>query len=447
MFQMKNILDKIFTLFNAAGLEYVILRNYESLPDRMIGGDIDLLVSSKDAQRLRSILNSMNFLIVPDIYPHTFALFFDETQGQLIKFDIVDHLAFGTKLIVPFPEYYKQTVLARKIRYKAFYVPSPEDEMILLFLHCLGDRGIFDPDYMKRLQGFVARELDIRYLTEFFDRTFVRTASHNIISWISKGRFDQLIKLRRRLAVYLARQLNRESLFVAITILRQRIARRVLDRRGLRIALIGPDGSGKTTLARNIKDRGIFKTKYVYMGRDQFVIPTRRILKFINNDLQKNGVGTDASQPPALLPTEGKVRDIIDVGRFFHDLIDFYIRYFLHNYLYCRRGFLVINDRYVYDMMVNGEKIQRVRFFRWIISSLFPSPDFMFLLDAPAERMYARKGEHSVAILEAMKTRYAGLSTMQGRCYVIRTGRNADDSVHEIIGYIWRDYYRNLARY
>jgi thymidylate kinase len=443
---MKNILEKVFESVNNAGLEYVILRKYDSLPDGMGDGDIDVLVSFKDVQRLRSILTGMNFLIVSDIYPHTFAFFFDETQGELIKFDIVDRFAFGTKLIAPFPKCYEQTVLGRRIRNKAFYVPSPEDEMILLFLHCLGDRGFFDPDYKERLQGLVARELDTRYMIKLLDRIFGRRKSHNVLPWIRKGRFDQLIKLRRQLGVYLARQLNRKGLLAVITILKQRGARRILGRRGLRIALMGPDGSGKTTLARNIKDRGIFNTKYVYMGRDQFVIPTRRILKFIGNDLRKNSEGSVASQPSALFPTEGRIRDIIDVGRFLHDLIDFYVRYFLRNYLYYRKGFLVVNDRYIYDMLTGGEKLVQLPVVRQIFSRLVPAPDRMFFLDAPSTEMYARKSEHSVEVLDAMRRRYSSLSRMMRNCQSIQTGKNADEVANSIIAYIWKEYYCNLGK-
>ncbi len=446
---MKEFLEKIFVAMNAAGISYVVLRNYESLPDTIIGEDIDLLVSRKDAARLNSILREKGFLIVPDIFPHNFALFFDKNHGKLIKFDIVDRLAFGKKIILPFPARYEQQVLSRKLIHEEFRIPSVEDEIILLILHCIGDKGFFKSTYKERLQELVSGELDTGYLSKCLAELFGQTTSKNVVLWIMKGEFENLVKLNRRVETYLLGRLSLEGLLLALKILNQRVVLKLFGRRGLSIALLGPDGSGKSTLAQKIRDRKIFKTVSVYMGRDQFIIPTRRIFKHIlgalKKDKRENGKMSTASQHETLIPVKGACRDIVDVVRFFHDLIDFYVRYFLYNFLNCRKGFLVVNDRYVYDMLLGGEKIQKLKLFWWVIISLFPTPDFVFLLDVPAKKMYARKGEHTIESLDAMKTHYATLSTMVKNCYVIPTNRKADKSANEIIAHIWKEYYSNCA--
>lgn len=447
---MKNLLEKVFASINSAGIEYVIVRNYESLPDAIIDGDIDLLVSREDAERLRSILREMGFLIIPDLFPHTFALFFDETNGELIKFDIMDSLAFGQKMIMPFPGDYEKRVLDKRVLHGEFYIPSAEDEIILLLLHCVKDKGFFEPAYKEKLRKLAGCELDTEYVDGFFVNVFGQKLSENILPWIRRGKFERLAGLQTRVSMFLFKSLTMKSLLMSLTIVNQRVARKLLGRRGLRIALMGPDGSGKTTLARTIRDRRIFNTVCVYMGRDQFIIPTRRIFKYMLDRIKKkkgtNGTATAESRSEGLIQAKGIWRDGVDVVRFFHDLIDFYLRYFLYNYLHCRKGFLVINDRYIYDMLLGGEKVQRLWFFRWIIISLFPAPDFVFLLDAPAEKMHARKGEHSTAFLNAMKKKYAALSKIIEKCFVIRTSENAEESAHEIIAHIWKDYYRNLAQ-
>jgi thymidylate kinase len=447
---MKEFLEKIFVAMNAAGISYVVLRNYESLPDIIIGEDIDLLVSRKDAARLNSILREKGFLIVPDILPHNFALFFDKKHGKLIKFDIVDRLAFGEKMILPFPACYEQQVLSRKLIHEGFCIPSVEDEIILLLLHCIGDKGFFKSAYKKRLQKLVSGELDTGYLSKCLSEIFGQTTSKNVVPWINKGEFENLVKLNRRVETYLLGRLSLESLLLALKILNQRVVLKLLGRRGLSIALLGPDGSGKSTLAEKIRDTQIFKTVSVYMGREQFVIPTRRILKCILGALKKdkrkkNGKKCSGGQHETLIPVKGACRDMVDVVRFVHDLMDLYVRYFLYNYLNRRKGFLVINDRYIYDMLLGGEKIRRLKLFGWVILRLFPAPDFVFLLDTPAKTMYARKGEHSVEYLDAMKTHYATLSTMVQNCYVIPTNRKADKSANEIIAHIWKEYYSNCA--
>lgn len=447
---MSQLLTKIFAKMNNSGINYVVLRNYEEMPEVLSDGDIDILVSREDSNRLEDLLQNFGFLIVSDLFPHRFALFFDEAINEFIKFDIVDRLAFGKNLIMEFPSFFEQQILKNKIRYKDFFIPVPSDEFLLLFLHCVGDRKHFTTQYQKKLQGLLTDAFEQSGLVRLLDKVFGGAASGLIFSLVRQGNFTQLCSLHTKLRSFLLRNLTPIHLFYALKILKQRISRRILGRRGLRVALMGPDGSGKSTLASIIQEKDFFNSSFVYMGRDQFVIPTRRIIKRIRRMLGKdNNKGDDhsaSSQIETLIHVQGGYRDILDVFRFFHDLADFYCRYFLYNFLQCRKGFLVINDRYLYDMLSGAEKVQKMRFFQWMIMNFFPRPDYIFLLDAPASKMYARKGEHSIEVLDTMKVNFANLQEQLHNCYSISTDRPPEESASEIIGHVWRDYFSNLAK-
>jgi thymidylate kinase len=447
---MREILEKVFASINGAGIRYVILRNYDLLPDEIIGGDIDLLVSPHDTKALKSILEEMGFLVIPDIFPHAFALFYNVKTGSLVKLDIIDRLVFGKRISISFPGEYEELVLKRRIFSKSIYIPSPEDEMLLLFLHCLGDKGFIQPSYREKLQKLISFPLNTGYFECFLSSVFGQEVSQKVAGQIMEKRYIDVIKLRHRLIIYLIGKFNIRNFFVLLKILKQKFKRKILGRKGLRIALVGPDGSGKTTIAQKIKDRQIFNVKTVYMGQNNFMLPTRQLFLGILKRRGKSGIFENrellSSEREGIFSVKGKSRNVIDLFRFFHDLMDLCLRYFFYNYLYCRKGFMVINDRYVYDMLVGEEKIQKIPLVRWMILSLFPSPDFLFCLDVPVEKMYARKNEHSLEILQKMKINYINLCASLKNSQVIRNDTDADETVNIIISYVWKEYFSNLGR-
>lgn len=447
---MREVLKKVFASINGAGIHYLVLRNYDLLPDEIIRGDIDLLVSPHDAKALQSILKDMGFLVIPDIFPHVFALFYNVKSGFLVKLDIIDRFVFGRRISISFPGEYEELVLKRRIFSKGIYIPSPEDEVFLLLLHCLGDKGFIQPSYREKLQKLISFSLDTGYLECFLSRVFGQEVSQRVLRRISEKCYIDVIRLRHQLIIYLIGKLNVQNFFVLLKILKQKFTRKILGRKGLKIALLGPDGSGKTTIAQRIRDRRIFDVKTVYMGQNNFLLPTRRLLFGILKKMGKSRIFENrellSSSQEGMFSVKGKSRNVIVPFRFFLDLMDLYLRYFFYDYLYCRKGFMVINDRYVYDMLVGEEKIQKLPLVRWMILSLFPSPDFLFCLDAPVEKMYARKNEHSLEILQKMKINYINLCAFLKNSQVIRNDTDADETVNIIISYIWKEYFSNLGR-
>ena len=59
------------------------------------------------------------------------------------------------------------------------------------------------------------------------------------------------------------------------------------------VALIGPDGAGKTTIARMLEERSPLPLKYIYMGENigasNFALPTSRFLEYFRENLRGRG--------------------------------------------------------------------------------------------------------------------------------------------------------------
>ncbi|MDH2443029.1 hypothetical protein QDR37_03620 [Amnibacterium sp. CER49] len=148
--------------------------------------------------------------------------------------------------------------------------------------------------------------------------------------------------------------------------------------RGYCVALLGPDGAGKTTVGQSLVAAYPGEVLYLYSGlspeadRDHWL----RKLPRGGRILRLSRIVTNGLKARAAL----------------------------------RRGALVLLDRAPQEFRLDGGHhgaglALRVAALRL----LAPSPDLAVLLDAPAEVLFARKGEHTVEILERMREGYRGL--------------------------------------
>lgn len=175
------------------------------------------------------------------------------------------------------------------------------------------------------------------------------------------------------------------------------------------VALIGPDGAGKTTLTRRLAESGVLPFKYLYMGVDipasNIALPTSRLVeRWRPRDEDRRG-----GPQPQRVSGGGSVvkraaRAAWSGARLANRLAEEWFRQ-LVSWQYQLRGWVVLYDRhFVFDYapeITEGERpsFDR-RIHRWALSRLYPQPDLVIFLDAPGELLFARKGESSVEELE-----------------------------------------------
>jgi thymidylate kinase len=100
---------------------------------------------------------------------------------------------------------------------------------------------------------------------------------------------------------------------------------------------------------------------------------------------------------------------------------------------------VVVFDRHGLDAAVAGRRsggaASRLR--RRLLAGALPAPDVLVVLDAPAEVLLARKGEHDVATLEAQRARYRRLAERPGAALVDATG-DPEAVRREVTDLVWR---------
>lgn len=188
------------------------------------------------------------------------------------------------------------------------------------------------------------------------------------------------------------------------------------------VALIGGDGSGKTTVAKSLEQSSPLRLKYVYMGlstrSSNLALPTSRLVLFLKRRAYKKSLLDSSQSSSGDIPSneleykEAKHGRVWACGRFLNRLAEAWYRQ-LVVLSYKRQGYAVLFDRhFFFDSAPDivhfdaHDPLNLDRFYHWIMSHWYPRPDLTILLDAPGEFLYERKQEASPEYLDRQRAAF-----------------------------------------
>ena len=435
----RNIFSMLFEAFDEEGISYCILRNYEGFPEHNIGTDIDVLIDRHDFKQVERIIKKFvienNFKLLPLIkrsYVHSYRLF-KINNSNLLKIVLdfhPDEQAFGFIYLT------SEELLSRRRRFKSFYVPDPIDEAIISWFSSYLAGGFIKKKYegkiietfkkervefIKRLSKLVGREisLELARLIEQEDLNSTLQMRKRVFKHIIINSFKK----------YFWRQIRSSFNFLCSEL------RLMLKPPGFVIAFIGPDGSGKSTIAAKVIDGindVIHSDRKLMLHWRPGLFPRLRYIVTPWKWSQK--LTTPITNPHASKPSG----ILLSLFRLLYYISDFIFGFYIKIYPLLRKNTYVIFDRYYYDTIVDPLRsrinlpFSVIKFF----TPLIPKPDVTVYLDSAPETLYSRKPELRFTEFRRQVNLYRKLVPFLPNSIIVSNEKPLEEAAHEVVNQV-----------
>lgn len=173
--------------------------------------------------------------------------------------------------------------------------------------------------------------------------------------------------------------------------------------RGAFLALVGLDGSGKTTLARNLAHRVTSDARFAGVRYFHWLPTPGQTVEF---PLPEPG-----NQPRNRKQQRGVWAAMLSILRLLKNLIRVRLAWWRSLRPLLRRGGLVMLDRYYFNYYLDPVSVKFFASKRWLdrLCRFFPRPDYVILLRPPMEVLTRRKQELSAAEIIQQNTQLEGM--------------------------------------
>lgn len=415
------MLRTAFEALERSGISFCLLHGEANL--RHPVRDVDLLVARSDLGRVATSLAAVGFVAISPIGSggHQVAAEFGAYLGTWVVLDIVCEMSYGPSgsflvnwLRPRFATAAADACLERRVARNPYHVLHPDDAFWELLLNCIVDKGSVPERHGDQLVRLASAARTDGPLGSVVERWCPQGwSAEAIIDAVRARRWEDLLRLGPMLAASqtAANPVHaRTSAFArGLRRLRVDLGRLVAARGGgLSVALLGPDGSGKSSLAARVCGTSPVPCHVVYMGLWQ----------------GQEGMGLPRQVLRASLR-------IFTVWR----------RYLVAR-LFMAAGGIVLFDRYVYDALLTPAPplVRLKRAYFSILSRSCPAPDLVLLLDAPGAVMAARKPEAVPKELEAMRHDFLRVVEQVHAAQVIDAGKDEDSVFTDAASLIWDAY-------
>jgi len=243
------------------------------------------------------------------------------------------------------------------------------------------------------------------------DSSFTKQEADNIVSILRTGCSPSKNIRDRVLSVLFLRR--RKIISVPVWLIKSFRLTSVTKRRRLPIvAIIGLDGSGKSTVISDLCGFLRIKHRRIYWASRQMVLPTTHMFRWFERKFYRRDIRIPVPEQKDL-PCSALVKkrsvfrwillSVLNVNKYLE-----YIAKYGQSKLYQLRGNIVLADRYVYDEFLEfGKPFYQTN--RWLYRMLYPRPDILVFVHVAPEILHQRKPTIPVNIASHHMRVYAAI--------------------------------------
>jgi thymidylate kinase len=369
-------------------------------------------VAPEDSAALREAACEVGFVPLPgwESAPDLILVRYDRASDRWLLLDVSTSVSFRSPRSWRLSDATEQ-VLRRRSLIDGIALPAEADAFWLLLLHCLLDKDRVSSRYGALLRRLAPSAMESPLGASLCAAAGPAFAQSEFVEVAASGDTEALAELRVRLAAELRRRRPvRERLRVLLS-RAVRLARRPLllrRRKGMSLALLGPNGVGKSTAAAALQRSLPFEVRIVYMG--MWKLPEGH---------------------------RGRVAVVMEIAT---RPLRIWFRYLKAQY-HQLRGRVVVFDRYVYDALLppSPPLLMAKRAYFLFLAHVLPRPRAAVFLDVSGDVAYGRKPEAPPDELESERRLYGELVRRSFAVELVDAGADADTVRAEITTIVWRE--------
>ena len=417
-------LKEVFETLNSNSINWMVLRNYEGLPQENRSKDIDLLLEKKDFKQVQEVLSETLKMqgfdrLLKETFQYVWCLTFFKTINYRIisiKIDLLDGFVWKGAQLMHFSELYKN-----KVPYNNFHVPSQIDDGFMLWMKPLLTGGFIKEKYREDILNTIDKHP--KEFQQLLIATFGEKKAKKAWMYLEEEELDKTIPMQKELchAAWL-KEFKKNSIMTVFSTIEhyyKEILRRSVRPKGSFVSVAGPDGVGKSTFIELLEKE--LAECFVKDDHDIHVVHFRP--KIIPN-LKKlfGGKKYDESKEEFTNPHRAKpVGGLNAFARITYYWLDYVLGYWLNTRRKCANGKIYIFDRYFYDFIIDPfrSRINLPEWVRLMYWKATPKTDLIFFLECDAETIYKRKQELTQEEIERQLKRYRALADSSSRFVIL----------------------------
>lgn len=199
------------------------------------------------------------------------------------------------------------------------------------------------------------------------------------------------------------------------------------------IVLIGPDGSGKTTIAMELIARRNNSAR-IFERNFGILPPLRKIRHLFTFNNHMNNVVSNNCEDDHLIGMVNKISFVQTIVISLWHLMDCWIGRILYWHSFGRQ--FIIFTRYIHDFGYQRVYGNAPSWYGYFLTKIAPRPSFVFCIVSNASNIYCRKPELSEAEIDLQFKKIRDLYSKDKNFYFIDGNGSVDETIVQILEYL-----------